>query len=181
MSQKPPSSAPQPRLPALFMRAFWRAIAALARIVRGRVVEHVGGPARARVIALFGVVLALSGADAATVGAAAPQLEHALHIGNTEVGILSSATLIVGAVFVLPVGLLVDRIPRMPVLSVSIVLWSAASLASGFAGSYDSLLFTRLALGAVVATAGPAVASLTGDFFPAAERGRVYSYILAGQ
>jgi MFS family permease len=33
----------------------------------------------------------------------------------------------------------------------------------------------------VTATAGPAIASLTGDFFPAKERGRVYSYILAGE
>lgn len=43
------------------------------------------------------------------------------------------------------------------------------------------LLITRLALGAVAATAGPAVASLTGDLFPAAERGRIYGFILSGE
>ncbi len=37
------------------------------------------------------------------------------------------------------------------------------------------------ALGAVTATAGPAIASLTGDYFPARERGRVYAYILGGE
>jgi MFS family permease len=36
-------------------------------------------------------------------------------------------------------------------------------------------------LGAVTATAGPAIASLTGDYFPARERGRVYAYILGGE
>ena len=36
-------------------------------------------------------------------------------------------------------------------------------------------------LGAVAATAGPAIASLTGDYFPANERGRVWSYILVGE
>ena len=87
----------------------------------------------------------------------------------------------VGAVFVLPVGMLVDRVKRMPMLSASIVLWSVASLASGFAGSYGTLLLTRLALGAVIATAGPAIASLTGDYFPARERGRIYAYILGGE
>jgi MFS family permease len=157
------------------------AVAHLARILRGRVVERVGGPARARVIAAFGAVLALSGADTATVGAAARQLEHSLHIGNTEVGLLSSVTLLTGAVFVIPVGLLVDRRKRMPILSSSIVLWSFASLASGFAATYGGLLLTRLVLGAVTATAGPAIASLTGDYFPARERARVYSYILAGE
>ena len=124
------------------------------RVLRGEFVKRVGGPARARVIALFGGVLALNGADTATVGAIAPQLEHALHIGNTKIGLLSSAALLVGAVFTIPVGLLVDRIKRIPVLSLSIVLWSVASLLSAFAGSYSGLLLTRLLLGAVTATAG---------------------------
>jgi MFS family permease len=152
-----------------------------ARAVRGQVVEIVGGPARARVVTMFGLVLALNGADAATVGAVAPQLEHSLNISNTEIGLLSTVSLLVGALFVIPVGLLVDRIRRMPLLSASIVLWSIASLASAFSGSYGSLLVTRLALGAVTATAGPAIASLTGDYFPSRERGRVYAYILGGE
>jgi MFS family permease len=152
-----------------------------SRRVRGEVVKRVGGPARARVITLFGGVLALSGADTATVGAVAPQLEHALHIGNTKIGLLSSVALLVGAVFTIPVGLLVDRIKRIPMLSISIVLWSIASLVSAFSANYSSLLLTRLALGAVTATAGPAIASLTGDYFPARERGRVYAYILGGE
>ena len=96
--------------------------------MRGQLVEAVGGPARARVIFLFACVLALNSADTATVGAVAPQLEHSLHIGNSEIGLLSSVTLLVGAVFVLPCGMLVDRAKRVPMLSVSIVLWSVASL-----------------------------------------------------
>lgn len=153
----------------------------IGRAMRGQLVQMVGGPARARVVTLFGLVLALSGADAATVGAVAPQLEASLHINNTEIGLLSTVSLLVGALFVIPVGFLVDRIKRMPLLSGSIVLWSVASLASAFAGSYSSLLITRLALGAVTATAGPAIASLTGDYFPARERARVYAYILGGE
>jgi MFS family permease len=153
----------------------------VGRLARGQVVRASGGPARARVIVLFGAVLALNGADSATVGAVAPQLEHALHIGNTKVGLLSSVALLVGAVFVIPVGLLVDRFKRIPMLSISIVLWSIASLLSAFSANYSHLLLTRLALGAVTATAGPAIASLTGDYFPARERGRVYAYILGGE
>src|SRR5438874_1402643 len=119
------------------------------RAVRGQVVHAVGGPARARVIALFGGVLALNGADASTVGAVAPQLEHALHIGNTKIGLLSAVALLVGAVFTIPVGLLVDRIKRIPMLSISILLWSVASLVSAFAANYSALLLTRVLLGAV--------------------------------
>jgi len=43
------------------------------------------------------------------------------------------------------------------------------------------LLLTRLALGAVVATATPVVASLTRDLFPPGERGHIYGYILTGE
>ena len=162
-------------------QVIWGGVRWLGRLIRGEVVRRVGGPARARVIFMFGAILALNGADTATVGAVAPQLEHALHIGNFEIGLLTTASLLVGAVFTIPVGLLVDRIPRMPVLALSIVLWSIASLMSAFSGSYSGLLVTRLLLGAVAATAGPAIASLTGDYFPARERGRVYAYILGGE
>jgi MFS family permease len=148
---------------------------------RGEAGQAVGGPPRARLIALFGAVLALSSIGASSIGAVAPQLEHALRIGNTKIGLLSSVALLVGALFVIPVGLLVDRFKRIPMLSASIVLWSVASAASAFAGSYGVLLLFRLALGAVTATAGPAIASLTGDYFPANERGRVYAYILGGE
>jgi MFS family permease len=158
-----------------------RAARWLGRLIRGEVVRRVGGPARARVIGLFAAVLALSGADAATVGAVAPQLEASLHIGNTKIGLLTSVTLLIGAVCTIPVGLLVDRAKRLPLLAVSIVMWSAASLFSAFSGSFSSLLLTRLLLGAVTATAGPAIASLTGDYFPARERGRIYGYILGGE
>jgi len=167
MSSREPAGRRPRRVPL-------RVVGKAGRVVQGRVVRHVGGPARARVIGLFGAVLALATADAATVGAIAPQLKSALHINFAEIGLLSTVALLVGAVFVAPVGMLVDRVKRIPLLSASIVLWSVASLASAFAGSYGALLLTRLALGA-------ASASLTGDYFPASERGRVYSYILAGE
>jgi MFS family permease len=130
---------------------------------------------------MFGAVLALNGADTATVGAVAPQLEHSLHIGNTKIGLLSAVALLVGGAFTIPVGFLVDRFKRIPMLAVSIALWSFASIASAFASNYTNLLFTRILLGAVTATAGPAIASLTGDYFPSRERGRVYAYILGGE
>jgi MFS family permease len=153
----------------------------IARAVRGEVVRRVGGPARARVIVLFAAVLALNGADAATVGAIAPQLESSLHINNADIGLLSSVSLLVGAIFTIPVGLLVDRTRRMPLLALTIILWSLASLLSAFAGGFGTLLLTRLALGAVAASAGPAIASLTGDYFAPGERGRIWSYILVGE
>jgi len=167
--------------PERIMLAVMQGVRWLGRLLRGHVVELVGGPARARVIALFASVLALSSAQIATVGAVAPQLERSLHIGNTKIGLLNSVALLVGAVAVIPVGLLVDRARRIPILAASVILWSVATLLAAVVHSYSSLLLTRVGLGAVAATAGPAIASLTGDYFPARERGRIYGYILSGE
>src|SRR5205085_12309545 len=125
-----------------FGRLLLQVIRWAARALRGEVVRRVGGAARARVIVMFASVLALNGADTATVGAVAPQLEHALHIGDTKIGLLSSVSLLIGAVFTIPVGLLVDRSHRMPLLAFSIILWSLASLMSAFAESVSSLLLS---------------------------------------
>src|SRR5579875_3789838 len=161
--------------------AIMRALQWMWRRVQRRVVHVVGGPARTRVVVLFAGVLALSSAQISTVGAVAPQLTTSLHLDNAKIGLLNSVTLLVAAVAVIPVGLIVDRLRRIPMLSISIVLWSVATILGAVADSYHTLLLTRVVLGIVSATAGPAIASLTGDYFPSAERGRVYGYILTGE
>ncbi len=147
----------------------------------GRLDASVGGKARLRVVLLLGGVLSLQSADTGTVGALAPQLERAFHIGNTEVGLLITASSLVAAASSLPMGVLVDRTNRVRVLVVTVSLWSVCMTASGLATGYAALLVTRLALGTVIAAAGPAVASLTGDFFPATERSRIYGMVLTGE
>jgi predicted MFS family arabinose efflux permease len=126
-------------------------------------------------------VLALNGADGAAVGAIAAQLSPGLQISNVELGLLVTVSSLVGALATVPVGILTDKTRRVRLLSVSVLLWGAAEAASGLATSYTMLVFTRLALGAVTATAGPTVASLTGDLFPPGERSRIYSFIITGE
>ena len=140
-----------------------------------------GGPARTRVIVLLASVLALASADTATVGASANELRQALHIGLADIGLLVSVTAVVGAIFSVPFGILVDRMHRIGLLVVSLLLWGVAMIFSATVSTFGGLLLVRLFLGAVTAVAGPAVASLVGDYFPSAERGKIYGYILAGE
>jgi predicted MFS family arabinose efflux permease len=153
---------------------------AYRRIVH-RLRYSVGGAGRLRAVVLLAAVLAVASADSATVGAVASQLEPSLKVGNGAIGTLVSVSTGMGALAALPIGVLVDRVVRTRLLTASLVVWAAAMIASGAAVSYPMLLFSRLALGAVVAAASPAVASLVGDLFPAADRGRVYGYVLAGE
>jgi MFS family permease len=140
-----------------------------------------GGEERTRVIVLLAAILALSGADAATVGASATALRHGLHISNTDIGLLVAVTSLVGAIATLPFGVLADRVSRTRVLGGTIMLWGVAMLWSATASNFHELLWTRVFLGAVTASAGPMVASLVGDWFGSWERGRIYGVILAGE
>ncbi len=163
-------------------------IPALGRLARRgatrakhRLIPVLGGRTRTRVIVVLACVLALSSADTATVGASATELLPALHITNTDLGLLVSVTAIVGAVFSLPFGVLADRVRRTRLLGASVVLWAFAMIWSAAASSFGNLLLSRLALGGVTAVAGPTIASLVGDWFPGDERGQIYSYILTGE
>ncbi|GLY80260.1 hypothetical protein Airi01_085270 [Actinoallomurus iriomotensis] len=141
----------------------------------------VGGPARLRVIAILACVLALDSADKGTVGALGPELKQSLHLSNTELGSLIAVSSAMGGLAAIPVGILTDRVRRTGLLAVSIAVWSLATVAGGFAGSFAWLLPARLVLGAATATAGPTLASLVGDYFPSAERARIYGFILSGE
>jgi MFS family permease len=136
---------------------------------------------RKRTIVMLAAVLALDSADLGTIGAVAVSLERSLHIGDLQLGVLASVVSLTAAVATLPVGWLTDRVARVPLLAGSILIWSSATVISGAAASFTMLLVTRLALGAVQATSGPTLASLTGDLFRARERSRIFGYIHAGE
>lgn len=140
-----------------------------------------GGPAGLKVVLLLAGVLALDAADKATVSVVAGSLKDAFHIDNTQIGLLIAATSFVGAIFTLPFGVLVDRVRRRNIILLAVMLWTAAMVVSGLSESFTFLLVTRVCLGAVTAAAAPTVASMTGDFFPAQARDRIYGMILAGE
>lgn len=143
--------------------------------------EVVGGPARRRVILLFGSVLGLQAADIGAVGALAAPLEKAFHLNNTDIGLLVTVTTLVGCVATLPFGTVSDRYSRTRLLQVVVALWAVATLVSCLSVSFGMLLVTRLALGGVIAAAGPALASLFGDLVPGDERSRLWGYVLTGE
>jgi MFS family permease len=126
-------------------------------------------------------VLALASADAATVGASATALRQALKIDNTDIGLLVAVSSLVGALASVPFGMLADRVRRTWTLGVAVALWGVAMILSATAHTFGGLLFWRMWLGVVTAAAGPAVASLVGDYFLGSERGKIYSYILTGE
>lgn len=151
------------------------------RGLMARLSSAVGGRGRLRIIVLLASALALAAGDQTIAGAVAPDIKLALHVGNTQIGLLVTAASLMGAATTLPFGLLADRTARVRLLAGCVVAWSVSIIVAGTAQSYLMLLLAQIALGAGIGAATPVVASLTGDLFPPAERGKVYGFILAGE
>lgn len=131
-------------------------------------------------ITVLAAVLSLDSADRSTLSAVEAQLEPRLGITVTAFGVLAALTPIVALLVALPIGVLVDRVDRTRLLAVCTATWVAGEVVNAVASSFPMLLIGRM-LGGLVLAAIPAVVSLTGDYFPAGERARIYGYILSGE
>jgi MFS family permease len=99
-----------------------------------------------------------------------------LGISDTQVGLLQGFAFVLLFCFMaLPFGWLVDRYNRRNLLAFGIILWSGATVASGFASSFQDLLIARVAVGIGEASLMPAAYSLLADFFPPNQRARAFS------
>jgi MFS family permease len=131
-------------------------------------------------IYIFGAV------DRGVISVVAEPLKEAFDLSDSQIGALGGlAYSLPYALFVLPMGWLVDRVNRRVLLSSTVTVWSLCTTFSAFAGSYMSLLAARVGVGAAEAPASPASLSLIADIFPKRQRstavGIYYSGAAVGQ
>jgi MFS family permease len=68
--------------------------------------------------------------------------------------------------FLIPAGIAADRLSRKAVLGCGLLIWSLATIACGFAGSFVSLFVLRMIVGTGEAVIGPCSHGIIGDSFP---------------
>ena len=71
----------------------------------------------------------------------------------------------------MPVGWFADRTNRVRVLSLACAIWSAATMACGFAATYPQLVVARMTVGFGEAGGVPPSYALITDIFPPGRRG----------
>jgi predicted MFS family arabinose efflux permease len=71
----------------------------------------------------------------------------------------------------IPIGWLADRSNRVRVLSLACALWSAATMACGFASSYPQLVLARMSVGVGEAGGVPPSYAIICDYFSSGRRG----------
>jgi MFS transporter, Spinster family, sphingosine-1-phosphate transporter len=119
--------------------------------------------------------------DRLIVVAVGPALKADFHLLDSQIGILSSAFILVYAVAALPCGLLADRFSRTRVITFGVSLWSVMSAATAFVRSFPPLFFTRAMVGVGEASYYPAGSALLGAYYPLKKRARIMSGWQSGQ
>jgi MFS family permease len=101
-------------------------------------------------------------------------------LSDFHLGILGTMFLLVQSLATFPLGVLADRISRKLIIGVGVAVWSAATFASGLAGSFKSLLGIRSIVGIGEASYGPAAVSMITDNFPEEKTSQVQGVFSIG-
>lgn len=114
------------------------------------------------------------------VAALAESMKHSeLHLSDTELGSLMTGFLIVYMIAAPLFGALGDTRSRTRLLGLGVGIWSVATALAGLAWSYASLFAARAAVGVGEAAYGTISPALLADYFPRAQRGRVFAIFFA--
>jgi MFS family permease len=88
-------------------------------------------------------------------------------------GLLAPAFLVTYMCSAPVLGFLADRFSRWVIVGVCVILWSLATVASGFALTFVALFVTRIFVGIGEGGYGPAAPTILADYFALEMRGRV--------
>lgn len=150
---------------------------------------HVAAPARTEsarpvltwtVTAMAVLFIAVSWADKAALGLAATPLMKELHLSESQFGFVGSSFYFLSIVTCLLGGVIADRTKLRWALFVLALAWSATSVPVLIYASLGTLLFGRIALGAVEGPANPVAMALTYTWFPNERRGLPSGLLQAG-
>jgi len=142
---------------------------------------HLLGPEKSGPAAL-GILTGLNVLNYADryVGAAMlPLILSSLAISDAEGGLLQSAFILSYSFFSPLAGWLGDRWARLHLATAGVLVWSAATIASGLAPTYATLLAARTVIGVGEASYAIVTPSLLSDYYPPDRRTRVFAVFYA--
>ena len=97
-------------------------------------------------------------------------------VSDTQCGLLVSAVYWSILIFSFPVSILVDRWSRRKSIGLMGLLWSMATLACAFTGSFWQLFAARTAIGVGEAGYAPGGTAMISALFPQAKRARILGF-----
>lgn len=129
---------------------------------------------------LLGLLYFMSFVDRFILALLVEPLRADLDISNVQLGLLfGTAFAIFYGVLGLPLARLADHYDRRKLIFSGVILWSLATIGSGFATSYVLLILFRIGLAIGEAALSPSAYSMIGDLFPRHLRNRAASFYSA--
>src|SRR3954464_5727507 len=103
------------------------------------------GPRPAIVLVVLTFVYVLNFLDRQLLGILAKPIQDELHVTDGQLGLIGGLYFAMFYCFIaVPVGWLADRTNRVAVLALACGIWSAATAACGFSGSYAQFAVSRM-------------------------------------
>jgi MFS family permease len=118
--------------------------------------------------------------DRIALSIAATPIAREFKLSAVGMGYLFSSFIWSYAIFLLPMGFLIDRFGTKRMAGVGIFIWSAATALTGAANSFGALLMARLVMGGGESVSNPVGAKVIRQWIPANERGMVTSMFNSG-
>jgi ACS family D-galactonate transporter-like MFS transporter len=137
-------------------------------------------PELARVALLLGLSIFINYIDRGTLSIAAPLLKEELGLSASQLGILLSSFFWTYASFQIVSGWLVDRANANWFLALGVLVWSAATVGTGFVHGFKLLLAMRLILGIGESVSYPSYNRIIAKHYSESNRGRPNAAIAAG-
>jgi AAHS family 4-hydroxybenzoate transporter-like MFS transporter len=132
------------------------------------------------ILGLCFLILIADGFDTAAMAFVAPALTHDLSISKAALGPVLSAALIGLAAGALIAGPIADKIGRKRVLIGSVLMFSAACLATAYATTVTTLGILRLLTGFGIGAAMPNCTTLVSEFVPSPRRSFLVNLMFCG-
>lgn len=101
-------------------------------------------------------------------------------LSDFQLGLVSTAFVLVYAIAGLPLGRWADRGPRRTILALGLTVWSVFTGAAAVVSGYVGYFLVRMGVGIGEACYAPTANSLIGDLFPSATRARAISLFMLG-
>lgn len=131
-------------------------------------------------VALLGAAVFLNYVDRGAIGIAAPLMTAELRLDPEAFGLVLSAFFWVYAPVQLVVGWLCDRVSVYRLMAAGVLLWAAATFATGFVGGLASLMVLRVLLGVGETIAFPGASKIITRHVPPERRGMANAALSLG-
>ncbi|WP_414441236.1 MFS transporter [Burkholderia sp. 22PA0106] len=118
--------------------------------------------------------------DRIALSIAAKPIAREFHLNSVSMGYLFSSFIWSYALFLLPLGLMIDKFGTKKMAGWGILVWSAATALTGMVSSFGGLMVARLVMGAGESVSNPVAAKVIRQWMPASERGMTTAMFASG-